>query len=112
MPPEFAFFFVLVVALGVGSTIWKVSTARRMARESGMNEGDATAMALLTDDGFEATYLASNLRPQPSPPQSDPASTPAPSSEVRLRELKNLLDQELISQAEHDARRQAIIDSL
>src|SRR6478752_2280466 len=104
MPGWFAVFFVLVVGFGIGSTIWRVSTARRMAEQSGMNPDDATAMTLMSDDGFEATYLASNLRGQ----------TPAaPSSAAqRLRELKALLNDGLITQAEHDERRRAIIDSL
>src|SRR5690242_11412172 len=69
----FAMLFVFVLLGGLAFTVWKVSTARRMARDSGMNVGDATAMALLTDNGFESTYLASNLRhqqpPQPAAPE-------------------------------------------
>lgn len=68
--------FVVAVVLGVAGTIWRVTTAQRMAREAGMSERDATAMTLLSDDGFEATYLASNLRGRPTTP--DPGTDPGP----------------------------------
>ncbi|WP_028639228.1 SHOCT domain-containing protein [Nocardioides sp. URHA0032] len=102
----FAVVFVLALLVGVGVTVWKVSTARRMARSSGMDEGDATEMTLLSDDGFEATYLASNLRPQVPAPQ------PSASTADRLRNLQSLLDQGLITQEEYDTRRRAVIDGL
>lgn len=105
----FALLFVLVLAGGVAFTVWQVSTARRMARDSGMDTGDATAMTLLSDDGFEATYLASNLRGQMTP---HPAPVAAATVAERLRELAALRDQGLITPEEHDARRAAIIDSV
>jgi hypothetical protein len=110
----FAFFFVLVVLAGVGFTVWRVSTARRMARDAGMSEGDATAMALLTDNGLEATYVASNLRPRPSEaaPTRLPPPEPPRAGADRLRELQGLLDEGLITQEEYAARRQAVLDTL
>jgi hypothetical protein len=110
----FAALLVLALLAGIGFTVWKVSTARRMARDSGMSVGDATAMTLLSDDGFEATYLASNLR-QPTSPPATPAvggSGSSRSAADRLRELESLLAQGLISPTEYDARRQAIVDGL
>lgn len=106
----FAVFFVLVVLIGIGSAVWKVSMARRMATASGMDPAVATQMALLTDDGLESTYLASSLRgttPAPATPAAVPSTTRA-----RLAELKGLLDDGLITQAEHDERRRAVIDAL
>lgn len=99
------FFLGLVVAVAV--LVWKISVARRMARESGMNPDDATVMTVLTDDGFEATYLAANLRQQPTVP-------PAPAASVadRLRELDRLLAEGLITQEERDERRRAVIDGI
>ncbi len=104
-----AVLFVLVVVAGVALTVWKVSTARRMARDSGMSTRDATAMTLLSDDGFEATYLASNLRGRDAAP---PPASPTTSVAERLRELAALRDQALVSIEEHDARRAAILDTL
>src|SRR6476661_2347528 len=107
----------MLVVLGLlgslGFTVWKVSTARRLARDSGMSTGDATAMALLTDDGFEATYLASNLRGRPgtAAPVPPPAGAVRPFAE-RLRELAELRDQGVITDEEHDRRRSEILDSL
>lgn len=108
----FALFFVLALTAGVAGTLWKVSTARRMARDAGMDERDATTMALLTDEGFEATYLASNLR-QRQAGSTDTASTDQKGTAAdRLQELQSLLDQGLITSEEHAAARRAILDSL
>lgn len=106
----FAALFVIALILGVAFTIWKVSTARRMARDSGMSTGDATAMALLTDDGFEATYLASNLRgqtaaPAPATPSRGPAAD-------RLAELQTLRERGLVTDEEYATARQKILDDL
>jgi hypothetical protein len=106
----FGFFFVLVVVAGIGTTIWKVTAARTMARRSGMDPDEATAMTLLTDDGFEATYLASNLRGESPAPA--PASAAPPAAAGRLQELQGLLDRGLITEAEYADRRQAIIDAI
>ena len=102
VPGFFVVFFLLVLVLGVGGTAWRVSTARSMARRSGLDEQSAASMAMFTDHGLEATYLASSLRSQPSVPT-------APSAADRLLELRSLLDRGLITQAEHDERRAQII---
>jgi hypothetical protein len=112
----FGVLFVLVILIGIGATIWKVTTARKLAREAGMDPDLATGMTLLTDDGLSATYLASSLRrPEPSgqPTPSNPR-TPAPAAPAaaRLAELKGLLDAGAITQVEYDDRRKAIIDSV
>ena len=113
IPGAFAFFFVLVAFAAIAMTVWRVSTARRMARDSGMSESDATAMTLLSDDGFEATYLASNLRQPPPAPATPPvAPEPPRASADRLRELQGLLDDGLITSDEYAARRSAILDGL
>jgi hypothetical protein len=107
----FAFLVVLVLVAAIGITVWKVSTAQKLAKESGMDPGLATQMALLTDDGLDATYLASSLRQQPP---ASPATNPTPTATVaaRLEELKGLLDRGLVTQTEHDERRAAIIGSI
>ncbi|MBD8607872.1 hypothetical protein IFT73_13500 [Aeromicrobium sp. CFBP 8757] len=107
----FAVFFVLVVLIGVVGTVWKVSTARRLATASGMDPKIAGQMALLTDDGLESTYLASSLRGAAPTPGPTPPAVPA-SARERLAELKGLLDDGLITRAEHDERRRAVIDAL
>lgn len=98
---------LLGVASAVGITIWKVSTARTLATRSGMDPGLATQMTLLTENGLDATYLASSLR-EPAAGQAARVSSAAD----RLTELKGLLEQGLINQAEFDQRRRAIIDSV
>lgn len=106
----FAFVFVLAALVGIAVVVWKVTTARRLAAGSGMDPGLATQMTLLTDEGLEATYLAASLR---EPASASPA-TPAEKVKTaeRLAELKGLLDEGLISQAEYDGQRRAIIDSV
>ena len=107
----FAAFFVLALLAGVGLTIYKVSTARNIATKAGMDPGDATRMALLSDDGFEATYLAANLRDQTTQGPQAPAA-PTATVAARLRELNELQEQGLITDDEFAARRSAIIASL
>ncbi len=109
VPGWFVGFFVLVVVLGIGSMIWRVTMAQKLAKRSGMDPGVATQMTLLSDDGLDATYLASSLRSAPAQPTPD--ATP-PTVTERLEELKSLLDRGLVTQAEYDERRKAIIDSL
>jgi hypothetical protein len=109
-PDAFVGLFVLGLLVSVGIMIYKVTMARDLARKSGMDPDQATAMTLLEDDGLEATYLASNLRPsQPghaSPPPAERSVTD------RLAELERLRAQDLVTQSEYDARRAAILDSL
>lgn len=109
-PGWFVGMFVLVVILGIGTTIWRVSTAQRLAKQSGMDPGLATQMTLLSEDGLDATYLAANLRGTEATSQATPP--PTATTAARLEELKGLLDRGLITQAEYDARRKAIIDSV
>jgi len=101
---------VLVGVAGVGFTVYRVSMARRLATRAGMDPGEATAMTLLSDDGLAATYLASNLRPAVPSARGD--ATPGRSATERLAELSALLEQGLVTQAEHDERRAAILGSI
>jgi len=118
IPSGFIFLFVLALLASIGVGIWKVSTARGMARQSGMDPDLATKMTLLSDDGLEATYLASSLRqtsvvpPPPPDATSAPAPEAAPTTAGRLTELRSLLDRGLVTQAEYDERRKAIIDTV
>jgi hypothetical protein len=108
----FVAFAVFALIVGIAITVWKVSTAQKLAKQSGMDPGLATQMTLLTDDGLDATYLASSLRQQQQPAPAGTTPAPPPSVAGRLEELTGLLDQGLVTQAEYDERRQAIIDSL
>jgi hypothetical protein len=107
----FWFFFVLVLVIGIGTTIWKITAARDMARRAGMDPDEATAMTVLTENGLEATYLASNLRSAQATPTVPPAQPARPVAE-RLAELTGLRDSGAITEAEYAERRQAIIDSV
>jgi hypothetical protein len=114
VPGIFIALFVIGGMIGLAMLAWKVTTARKLARQSGMDPGLATQMTLLTENGLDATYLASSLRPQGGPTVSPPVAPAAPPRDVagRLAELKSLVDQGLVTQTEYDARRQAIIDSV
>jgi hypothetical protein len=110
-PPGFVAFGVLVVLVGVAVSLWRVSLARQVARDAGMDPDRATAMTLLSDDGLDATYLAANLR-SPGGPAAPPPVEPGRSAEDRLRQLQQLRDGGLVSAEEYDERRRAILDSL
>jgi hypothetical protein len=110
-PPGFVAFGVLVVLVGVAVSLWRVSLARQVARDAGMDPDRATAMTLLSDDGLDATYLAANLR-SPGGPATSPPADLGRSAEDRLRQLQQLRDGGLVSAEEYDERRRAILDSL
>jgi|SRR4051812_33444548 hypothetical protein len=117
IPGWFVAWGVFVVVVGVVVTVWRVSTAQKLAKRSGMDPGLATQMTLLSDDGLDATYLAASLRGQVTPPTepATPATRPTEASRstaARLEELTGLLDRGLVTQEEYDERRKAIIDSL
>lgn len=114
VPGWFVAWGVLVVVVGIIGAVWRMSTAQKLAKRSGMDPGLATQITLLSDDGLDATYLASSLRGQATPSPTEPATpmTPPRTTADRLEELKALLDGGLVTQAEYDARRQAIIDSV
>jgi len=107
IPAAFVVVFVLVLAVGIGGTIWRVSTARRLATDAGLDPDVATGVALLDENGLSATYIASSLRPGSTP---QPAG--AGSADQRLTELASLRDRGLITQAEYDEKRRSIIDSV
>lgn len=101
-------FLGFLVAIGV--TVWRVSLARRVARDAGLDPDRATELTLLEDHGLEASYLSAHLQARPVVEQ--PPTPAVRSAEERLRELRSLLEQGLISQEEHDARRTAVVDAL
>ncbi|RNL81437.1 SHOCT domain-containing protein [Nocardioides marmorisolisilvae] len=107
IPSGFIVLFVLVALGGVAATIWRVSTARRLAEQAGLDPNLAGRVALMDEDGLSAAYVASSLRQQ-----QGAAPPPSASASDRLAELKGMLDKGLITQAEHDERRKAIIDSV
>ena len=116
IPGAFIALFVLFVLIGVAGTVWKVATAQKLAKDSGMDPGLATRMTLLTDNGLDATYLAASLHQQPDagprPEEAQEPSPPGRSAAARLTELGSLRDQGLVTQAEYDERRRAIIDDV
>jgi hypothetical protein len=107
-PGWFIAWAVLVVIVGIAGVVWRVTTAQKIARRSGMDTGLATQMSLLTDDGLDATYLAANLRGTQDTPDPAPGRTTAD----RLEELKGLLDRGLVTQTEYDEHRKALIESV
>lgn len=109
-PPGFVAFGVLAVLVAIGTTLWRVSLARRVARDAGLDPGRATELTLLEDHGLEASYLSAHLQARPVTEQ--PPAPAVRSAEERLRELRSLLEQGLITPEEHDARRAAVVDAL
>jgi hypothetical protein len=112
VPGSFGAMFVLVLLVGVAMFAWRISLARRVARDTGLDPDQATELAILGDHGLEAGYLAGQLRRQPTPGHAEPAVAAPRSVETRLRELEQLRAQGLVTPEEHDARRRAILDTL
>lgn len=113
IPAWFGVLMALVLVAGIAMTVWRLSLARKMATESGLDPDRATAMTMLSEDGLEATYLASSLRGQvPPPAPGTPAAGTGRSVEARLLELQRLRDQGLVTYEEYETRRAAIIDSI
>jgi hypothetical protein len=100
-------------AFAVGTTLYRVSTARRIARDAGMNPDDAAAATLLTPNGLDATYLAASLRAgqQVQAPEKPGTyeSMHRHTAEGRLRELADLREKGMITPDEYDERRRAIL---
>src|SRR3954447_24049433 len=85
----FVFLLVVGALVAVGLLIWRVTTAQKLARQSGMDPGLATQMTLLSDDGLDATYLASSLRQPLAAAPAPAAAPPTPTTtSARLAELR------------------------
>jgi hypothetical protein len=110
IPGWFIALFVIVALLGVGVTIWRVSVARQIAKNAGIDPNTATAVTLLSDDGVGAAYVASTLASRPSRPSSP--SEPRKTAEQRLGELQNLRERGLVSDEEYQAQRAKILGSI
>jgi hypothetical protein len=103
----------LFLVVGLAMFVWRISLARRVARQHGLDPDQATELAILGDNGLEATYLAGSLSDRPEVDPGTPvAASPQRSAEERLLDLARLRDEGLITPDEYDARRRAIIDSL
>jgi hypothetical protein len=118
IPGWFIAIFVLVILAGIGSWLYRISVARQIAEDAGLDPDQAARVTMLSKDGMEATYLASALaqRPPATPPRV-PASAPAPAPrpktvEERLRELQSLRDGGLVSEDEFQAQRAKILGSI
>jgi hypothetical protein len=112
----FGLFAVLALVVGGVGLYWRVSAARRIAEQAGLDPDTAVSTALLNHDGLAATYLAANLGRANLRSDEEPAVRSAPLStnptERRLTELKRLRDQDLISEDEYADRRKAILDTV
>jgi hypothetical protein len=111
IPGWFIAFFIFVVLVGVGSTIWRISVARRIAQDAGLDPDTATAVTLLSKDGVDAAYLASTLASRSRPQEQQPTPRPKSAAE-RLGELQALKDKGLVTNEEYEAQRQKILGSI
>ena len=110
MPGWFGAVFVLMLVIGVGGAIYRMSAARSMATKAGLDPDDAANVALLDEHGVAAAYVMSNLQKRDEPaPSSDAGERTV---EQRLAELQSLLDRGLVTQAEYDEQRAEILDSI
>ena len=108
MPGWFVATFFLGLVLSIGSIAWRVSESRRLARKAGLDEDSAAAAALISEKGFETTYLAAALRSGNQLFGEDSGF----SVDGRLTKLEELRQQGLITEDEYAAQRAAIISSI
>ncbi|WGL52784.1 SHOCT domain-containing protein [Nocardioides sp. BP30] len=111
IPAWFVTIALLMVCVGISLAVYRVYTARELARKAGLDQNAAGAMALLDQSGLTAAYLASSMRTPPGTAVPAPTSAPRPAAE-RLAELQQLKESGAITEDEYAARRQAIIDSV
>ena len=111
IPGWFIALFVIAILVGLGTLIWRISVARKIAEGAGLDPNTATAVTLLSKDGVDAAYLASALASRTHPHAPEPSQAPR-SAELRLQELQTLKDKGLVTQAEYDARRKDILGSI
>jgi hypothetical protein len=110
IPGWFIALFVIMLLIGIGTAIWRVTTARQIAKDAGLDPNTATRMTLLSKDGIDATYLASAISSRQQ--QSHPNQPAAKTASERLQELQALKDKGLVTDDEYTARRQRILDSI
>jgi hypothetical protein len=136
MPGWFGGFIVLAIVVGIGGLAIRVFVARRLARKAGIDEDAATAATIFGTGGVTATYLAANAatarsRGQGTPPRpndghviadlsiggpagttSPPGKPAEPTASQRLRTLEQLHADGLITDAELETRRTAILNTI
>jgi hypothetical protein len=110
IPGWFVAVFILVVLVGLAGTIWRISVARKMAEDAGLDPNRATAVTMLSRDGVDATYLASTLASHARAQAAHPAQPKT--AEERLQELQALRDKGLVTSEEYEAQRQKILGSI
>jgi hypothetical protein len=113
----FILFAVIAAVIGIGGFLWRLSAARRIAEQAGLDPDAAVTTTLLNHDGLAATYLAASLRQQQAPPLERPVGHLDPPSsrrttESRLAELKSLHADGLITDDDYDRRRAEILNAV
>ncbi|HEX3336129.1 MAG TPA: SHOCT domain-containing protein [Jatrophihabitans sp.] len=111
IPGWFIALFILGALLSVGTWIWRISVARKIAEDAGLDPNTATAVTMLSKDGVDAAYLASTLSSRPRPQSPPPGQRPK-SAEERLQELQVLKEKGLVTQDEYEVQRQKILGSI
>lgn len=126
MPGSFAALFVVFVLLAIGSTVYRVSSARSRARSIGMDPDAATRAVLFNQQpdlalknlelGHRLEQQEARNRASRAPSTFAPVSTPEAattgSAEARLEELQRLYQRGLINEDEFADKRAAILNDL
>jgi hypothetical protein len=99
--------FLIAALIAIGMAVYRVSTARRIAQENGLDPDMATRVAFLNDNAVTATYLASNIKRTQAAP---PPAAPVRSVKARLVELQQLHDAGDITDEELAEGRKHIIN--
>jgi len=111
IPGWFVALIILGVMISIGTFVWRISAARKMASDAGLDPDKATTAALLGRDGLDATYIASTLARRPQA-QTPPAAQTPKTTEQRLQELQALKDKGLVTDDEYTTQRAQILGSI
>ena len=112
IPGWFIAVAVLMILIGVGTWLYRISVARDMAERAGLDPDQAARVAMFGKDGIDATYVASALAQRSTPPPPPPPVQRPKTVEERLRELQTLRDNGLVSEDEFQAQRTKIVGSI
>jgi hypothetical protein len=115
IPGWFIGVVVLMIVISIGTWLYRISVARSIAENAGLDPDQAARVAMLSKDGVDAAYVASALAQRSAPPArpvAPPPTVPSKSVEQRLLELQGLRERGLISDEEFQAQRQKILGSI
>ncbi len=96
----FSSLFGLMIVVGIGLSVWRFAATRNMAKRRGASDADATTVALFGGEtGTAAAYAVRDSSP----------TRPTPTAEERIRSVRELESQGLITTEQAASRVEEIL---